>query len=35
MSDDSFQDLANKSIDSGPQDLEDLIDKNNYLPFIS
>jgi hypothetical protein len=35
MSDDSIRDLANKSIDSGPQDLEDHIDINNYLPFIS
>lgn len=27
--------MTNKSIDSGPLELEDIVDKNNYLPFIS
>ena len=31
----SFDDLANKSIDSGPQELPAVADKSNYLPFIS
>lgn len=31
----SFDNLANKSIDSGPQELPDVVDKANYLPFIS
>ena len=31
----SFDNLANKSIDSGPQELPDVVDKSNYLPFIS
>jgi hypothetical protein len=35
MSDDSFERLANKSIDSGPQDLAEIIKEENYLPFIS
>lgn len=35
MSDASLGDLANKSIDSGPQELQDVVDKSNYLPFIS
>ena len=35
MSDASMGDLANKSIDSGPQELQDIVDKSNYLPFIS
>jgi hypothetical protein len=33
--DDSIQDLANKSIDSGPSELQEIVDPNNYLPFIS
>lgn len=35
ISDDSFQELANKSIDSGPSELQAVADKENYLPFIS
>jgi hypothetical protein len=35
MSSDSFDRLANKSIDSGPKDLPEVIDEKNYLPFIS
>ena len=35
ISDDSIQDLTNKSIDSGPSELQDVVDTLNYLPFIS
>ena len=35
ISDDSIQDLTNKSIDSGPSELQDVVDQDNYLPFIS
>ena len=33
--DDSIQDLTNKSIDSGPSELQEVVDTNNYLPYIS
>lgn len=35
LSDASVGDLADKSIDSGPQELQDAVDRSNYLPFIS
>lgn len=35
MDDDSIDEIADKSIDSGPSELQEVVDENNYLPFIS
>ena len=35
MDDDSIDEIADKSIDSGPSELQEVVDAENYLPFIS
>lgn len=34
-SDDALDDLKDKSIDSGPEDLQEAMNSTNFLPYIS